>query len=146
MIKTRLKQIRTAAGLTQRQVAQRARVPLAAYEKYEQGAFLPREERRQALACALDAPVRRLWPQLDGQRPDPPESVLTVKRLRQRADVRVGDAQVSRMPTSGERIPCTVVQTGPYWFRVRWNHSGVSECYCYHALLQGELERGGTMS
>ena len=138
MIKTRLKQIRTAAGLTQRQVAQRARVPLAAYEKYEQGAFLPREERRQALACALDAPERRLWPQLDVQRPDPPEPMPTGERLRQRADVRVGDALLSRMPTSGERIPCTVVQAGPHWFRVRWNHSGVSEWVCYPALLQGE--------
>ena len=65
----------------------------------------------------------------------------TGEKLRQCAGVRVGDALLSRMPISGERIPCTVVQTGPHWFRVRWNHSGVSECFSYHALLKGELRR-----
>lgn len=137
MAVNRLKQIRTARGLSRRTVAQHIGVHPSTYAEYESGNITPSETRQTKLAELMNISIGKLFPVMMEREPVevyyPTSTSLAVQ-----ADVLVGDKMLRSISLYGmgnEGIPCTVVQTAPHWFRVRWDKSGIMECYSYQAFM-----------
>ncbi len=155
MIKNRLKQARTAAGLSEKELAQRAGVCHATYKNYEQGIRYPVDANRARLCAALGVQERSLWPE-GGARHMPASFVLfsgrerypTQGSLRQQVGITLGQRMERKLSLCGmgvQNIPCRVVEITPHWFRVQWERSGVMECFGYQAFLADkELRRART--
>lgn len=70
--RTRLREARLEAGLTQQEVADVVGLPRANVARWESGTQLPRVDNALKLAAALDSTVESLWPldHDDQERPD----------------------------------------------------------------------------
>lgn len=155
MVKNRLKQARTAAGLNKQEMAWRVGVCHSTYASYENGAYYPGEANRARLCAVLGVPERALWPE-GGPCREAAESIPfdwrehypTEDSLCAQAQARVGDFMERKLSLCGmgvQNIPCRVVEITPHWFRVQWERSGVMECFGYQAFLADkELRRART--
>ena len=154
MVKNRLKQARTAAGLSQQELARHVGVSRSIYADYERGVYYPGDANRARLCAALGVQERSLWPE-GGARHMPASFVLfsgrgrypTQESLRQQVGITLGQRMERKLSLDGmgvQNIPCGVVEITPRWFRVRWERSGVMECFGYQAFLEDkELRRIG---
>lgn len=150
-MRNRIKQARTARGLTQRQLGALIGAGHARICAWERGTENPTSMQQQDLAIALGTSMGNLFPA--GDAPAAPAKkqkmeISTAGGLRQSADVRVGQKMRRRMQLYGGAEeswrPCTVVETRAGWFRVVLDKSGISECFSYQAFLtEGGLRRIG---
>ena len=60
-LNTRLKEIREASGKTQVEVAQKARISVMSYYRYEQGKRVPDAQTASLIARAVGSTVESLW-------------------------------------------------------------------------------------
>lgn len=61
ILNTKLKKVRENSGLTQVQVADKAKVSLRAYQQYEYGKRIPRADVAKLIAKALNSSVEELF-------------------------------------------------------------------------------------
>ena len=143
MVKTTLREARTAAGLSIRIAAEAAGVSESSYGNYEHGFYYPRPDARERLCALFGAGEADLWP--EGNRrfsrnsllpPPPPARHATAESLRRASRIRPGEHLRARGRA------CTVLETGPHFFTVSFDRTGVRECCAYQAFLaDGEWRR-----
>lgn len=144
MLSNRLKQCRTARGLSKQRLARLVGVCPSTYSSYERGAYYPGDANRVRLCEILGTAERALWPEGGPCRaPAGPvpydwrEHYPTGESLRRQAGIRLGERMARRSAGSAgsSRTEGTVTEAGPWFFTVRWE-TGVRECFGYPAFLQ----------
>ena len=146
-MRNRIKQIRTARGLTQKQLGALVGVSYSRISAWEQGRENPYPAMQQDKAIALGVSISKLFPDYVPEPPSPRRlEISTTGGLRQSAAVQVGQKMRRRMVLYGGAEeswrPCTVAETNANWFRVVLDKSGISECFSYQAFLtDGGLKR-----
>lgn len=148
-MRNRIKQARTALGLTQRQLGALIGAGHARICAWERGTENPTSMQQQDLAIALGTSMGALFPAGDVSATPAKKQkmeISTADGLRQSADVRVGQKMRRRMQLYGGAVeswrPCTVVETRSGWFRVTLDKSGICECFGYQAFLSdGAIKR-----
>ena len=148
-MRNRIKQVRTARGMTHKQLGALVGVSYSRISVWEQGRERPSPALQQDLAIALGVSISKLFPDYVPEPPSPKRmEICTAGGLRQSAAVQVGQQMWGRMALYGGAEeswrPCTVVEARPGWFRVVLDKSGISECFTYQAFLtEGGLRRMG---
>lgn len=148
-MRNRIKQVRTARGMTQKQLGALVGVSYSRICVWEQERAFPSPALQQDLAIALGVSISKLFPDYVPEPPSPRRmEICTAGGLRQSAAVQVGQQMRRRMALYGGAEeswrPCTVVETRAGWFRVVLDKSGISECFSYQAFLtEGGLRRMG---
>lgn len=128
--KWRLKDLGDAVGVSANMIS-----------KWEIGSADPSPAQQQSVAIALDKSATMVFPDfaLDVQIPKGFVETSTIAGLRRSANVHVGDRMIVKVVGSTENgsvfRPATVVETGPWFFRVQLDRSGYCQCVHYQAFL-----------
>ena len=155
-----LKELREAMGLSIKKTASLIGIPDSTYSYIERGDSYPPAERRRAISEFFSRTEDEIWPKGTDGKPIarvqprhyvvkhagalPAGRIYTEERLRQEANVRVGDRFRIRVGAAvGDAIygNCTAEALYPHFFLVRFDRTGAHECFHYQALLGGELRR-----
>lgn len=142
-MRNRIKQARTAKGLTQKQLGREVGVSHVRVSMWERGREIPSPAQMQDIAITLGTSISSIFPDYVGKEPPSPGrlEISTLAGLRKSAEVQVGQKMLRRISLHGEGDawrPATVVQTYPRFFRICMDKSGYSECINYQAFLCGE--------
>lgn len=155
-----LRELRMAMELSIAKLSKLIGIPDSTLTHIENGSSYPRADRRKIIAEFFSRAEDEIWPKgVDGKpiaRVQPRHYVIkpsysapqgpfyTSETLPQAANVHVGDRFRIRVGTAmGDAIysNCAVEEVHPHFFLVRFDRTGVRECFHYQAALCGELRR-----
>lgn len=155
-----LRELRMAMELSIAKLSKLIGIPASTLTYIENGSSYPRADRRKLIADFFSRTEDEIWPKgVDGKpiaRVQPRHYVIkpsysapqgpfyTSETLPQAANVHVGDRLRIRVGAAvGDTIygNCIVEALYPHFFLVRFDHTGVRECFHYQAALCGELRR-----
>lgn len=155
-----LKEFRTAMELSLAKLSKLIGIPDSTLAYIESGNSYPCADRRKLIADFFSRTEDEIWPKgVDGKpiasvRPRhhvikpsysaPKGPFYTIETLPQAANVRIGGRFRIRVGAAvGDTIygNCIVEALYPHFFLVRFDRTGVRECFHYQAALCGELRR-----
>ena len=156
----KLKELRMAMELSIAKLSKLIGIPGSTLTYIENGSSYPRADRRKLIADFFSRTEDEIWPKgADGKpiaRVQPRHYVIkpsysapqgpfyTSEPLPQAANTPAGDRFRIRVGTAmGDAIysNCAVEEVHPHFFLVRFDRTGVRECFHYQAALCGELRR-----